>query len=174
MDNADVLAQLHAINARVDAWSSDCSTCPRKTGRYGSSRSSWPTSDRNCSPKRAGTFARRSDDRAAEIAGAAYVSSEPVNIRILDREYTIGVDPDGRESLMAAAKLLDGKMREVRGANRMAAVDRIAVLAALNLAHELQQLRDSGSGQDREIARTLTELQRKLDSAIDAAASSGA
>jgi cell division protein ZapA len=98
------------------------------------------------------------------------VSSEPVNIRILDREYTIGVEPDGRDSLMAAAKLLDGKMREVRGANRMAAVDRIAVLAALNLAHELQQLRESGTGQDREIARTLAELQRKLDSVVDATA----
>ncbi len=33
-------------------------------------------------------------------------------------------------------------MREIRGSNRMAAVDRLAVLAALNLAHELQQLRD--------------------------------
>jgi cell division protein ZapA len=101
------------------------------------------------------------------------MSSEPVNIHILDREYTIGVEPDGRDSLMAAAKLLDGKMREVRGANRMAAVDRIAVLAALNLAHELQQLRESGGGHDREIMRTLGELQRKLDSAIDANASPG-
>lgn len=94
------------------------------------------------------------------------MSSEPVNIRILDREYTIGVEPDARDSLMAAAKLLDGKMREVRGANRMAAVDRIAVLAALNLAHELQQLRDSGSGDTRELSRTLDELRRKLDSAL--------
>jgi len=94
------------------------------------------------------------------------VSSEPVNIRILDREYTIGVDPDGRESLMAAAKLLDGKMREVRGANRMAAVDRIAVLAALNLAHELQQLREAGDGDAREVSRTLDALRRKLDSAL--------
>ena len=57
------------------------------------------------------------------------MSSEPVNIRVLDREYTIGVAPEERDSLMAAAKLLDGRMREVRGANRMAAVDRIAVLA---------------------------------------------
>jgi len=94
------------------------------------------------------------------------VSSEPVNIHILDREYTIGVEPDARDSLMAAAKLLDGKMREVRGANRMAAVDRIAVLAALNLAHELQQLRDAGSGDTRELSRTLDELRRKLDSAL--------
>ena len=94
------------------------------------------------------------------------MSSEPVNIRVLDREYTIGVEPDARDSLMAAAKLLDGKMREVRGANRMAAVDRIAVLAALNLAHELQQLRDAGSGDARELARTLDELRGKLDRAL--------
>ena len=94
------------------------------------------------------------------------MSSEPVNIRILDREYTIGVEPDARDSLMAAAKLLDGKMREVRGANRMAAVDRIAVLAALNLAHELQQLREAGDGDAREVSRTLDVLRRKLDSAL--------
>ena len=93
-------------------------------------------------------------------------SSEPVAIHVLDREYTVGVEPGERDSLMAAAKLLDGKMREVRGANRMAAVDRIAVLAALNLAHELQQLRDAGSGDARELSRTLDELRRKLDSAL--------
>jgi len=98
------------------------------------------------------------------------MSSEPVNIRVLDREYTIGVEPDARDSLVAAAKLLDSKMREVRGANRMAAVDRIAVLAALNLAHELQQLREDGGSQDRELVRTLDALQRKLDGAIDATA----
>ena len=91
-------------------------------------------------------------------------SSEPVAIHVLDREYTVGVE---RDSLMAAAKLLDGKMREVRGANRMAAVDRVAVLAALNLAHELQQLRDENGARDRELARTLDGLQRKLDGLAD-------
>jgi cell division protein ZapA len=97
-------------------------------------------------------------------------ASEPVNVRLLDREYTVGVEPSERDSLMAAAKLLDGKMREVRGANRMAAVDRVAVLAALNLAHELQQLRDEANGQQRDVARTLDELQRKLDGLLDATA----
>ena len=94
-------------------------------------------------------------------------SSEPVAIHVLDREYTVGVEPGERDSLMAAAKLLDGKMREVRGANRMAAVDRVAVLAALNLAHELQQLRDENGDRDRELARTLDGLQRKLDGLAD-------
>lgn len=89
--------------------------------------------------------------------------SEPVSIRILDREYTVGVAPEERESLLAAARLLETKMREVRGSNRMAAVDRVAVLAALNLAHELEQLRNENASRNREIARTLGELNRKLD-----------
>ena len=94
--------------------------------------------------------------------------SEAVSIRVLDREYTVGVGAGERDGLMAAARVLDAKMREVRGANRMAAVDRVAVLAALNLAHELQQLRDESERRDNEIARTLETLQRKLDAMLDA------
>ena len=90
-------------------------------------------------------------------------ASEPVSVRLLDREYTVGVEPGERDSLMAAARLLETKMREIRGGNRMAAVDRIAVLAALNLAHELQQLRDDNASRDRELARVLDGLQRSLD-----------
>lgn len=95
-------------------------------------------------------------------------NSEAVSIRILDREYTVGVEPDERDSLVAAARLLEQRMRDVRGANRMAAIDRVAVLAALNLAHELQQLRDENSRRERELTRTLDALQRKLDQFVDA------
>lgn len=95
-------------------------------------------------------------------------TSEAVNVRLLDREYTVGVSADGRESLVAAAKLLDERMREVRGSNRMAAVDRVAVLAALNLAHELQQVRVENAQRDREMTDLLESLQRKLDDLIDA------
>ena len=90
-------------------------------------------------------------------------ASEPVSIRLLDREYTVGVEPGERDSLMAAARVLENKMREIRGGNRMAAVDRIAVLAALNLAHELQQLREADANRDRELSRVLDGLQRRLD-----------
>lgn len=89
--------------------------------------------------------------------------SEPFNIRILDREYTVGVAPDERDSLLSAVRLLETRMREVRGSNRMAAVDRVAVLAALNLAHELEQLRNENASRDRELARTLSELNRRID-----------
>ena len=61
--------------------------------------------------------------------------SEPVTVRILDREYTVGVSDDERDSLTAAARMLDARMRELRGGNKMVAPDRLAVLTALNLAH---------------------------------------
>jgi cell division protein ZapA len=93
-------------------------------------------------------------------------SADAVSIRVLDREYTVGVKPGERDSLVAAARLLDQQMREIRGANRMAAIDRVAVLAALNFAHELELLRDARKGHDREIAATIGELQRKLDSLL--------
>ena len=96
------------------------------------------------------------------------MSNEPVSVKVLDREYTVGCAPEEREGLLAAARLLDARMREVRGSNRMAAVDRVAVLAALNLAHELQQVRTEGEQRDREMARLLDDLQRKLDGLIDA------
>ena len=96
--------------------------------------------------------------------------STPVSIRLLDREYTVGCEPDERDSLLAAAKLLDNKMREIRGNNRMAALDRVAVLAALNLAHELQQVRSDNESRDRELDRTLADLHRKLDGIFESPA----
>ena len=93
--------------------------------------------------------------------------SEPVNVRILDREFTVGVEPAERDSLVAAATLLDSRMRELRGSNRMAALDRVAVLTALNLAHELLQLRTQAEQRDQTLGRTLGELNRKLDGLFD-------
>ncbi|MGY4515291.1 cell division protein ZapA [Lysobacter sp. HA18] len=93
-------------------------------------------------------------------------TTEPVNIRVLDREYTVGCTPEQREGLLAAAKLLDKQMREVRGSNKMAAVDRIAVLAALNIAHELLQVKQD-THSERDIAHSLGMLNRRLDDLLD-------
>ncbi len=91
------------------------------------------------------------------------MSTEPVEVRILDREYTVGVAADERASLQAAARLLDSRMREIRGSNRMVSLDRLAVLAALNLAHELQQAREERDARERELNRVLDGLDRRLD-----------
>ena len=96
--------------------------------------------------------------------------SEPVNVRVLDREFTVGCEPGEQDKLMAAAHFLDARMREVRGSNRSAALDRVAVLTALNLAAELLQGRDQGGAQEQQIARTLGDLNRKLDGLFDSLA----
>ena len=94
--------------------------------------------------------------------------NEPVSVRILDREYTVGVSDGERARLTSAARLLDQRMREIRGSNRMAALDRVAVLTALNLAHELLQLKQAAEQRDVALNRTLGDLNRKLDGLFDA------
>lgn len=94
--------------------------------------------------------------------------SEPVSVRILDREYTVGVTDAERSSLTAAARMLDTRMRELRGTNKMVSPDRLAVLTALNLAHELQQLRDDSGHHDGDAFKLLDEANAKLDILIPA------
>jgi cell division protein ZapA len=96
--------------------------------------------------------------------------SEPIGVRILDRDYLVACPPDEREGLTSAASLLDSRMREIRSSNRMAGIDRIAVLAALNLAHELLQQRHGGGERERELTRTLGDLTRRLDGLLDSVA----
>jgi cell division protein ZapA len=90
----------------------------------------------------------------------------PVTVNILDREFLIGCTPEERPGLLAAASYLDGKMREVRGATRMQSVDRIAVLAALNMAHELLQAKNNSESQSNVVAQQLQALRAKLDAAL--------
>ena len=97
--------------------------------------------------------------------------SEPVNVRVLDREFTVGCEPGEQDKLMAAAQFLDARMREVRGNNRSAALDRVAVLTALNLAAELLQARKAGGSSDKELSRALGDMNRKLDGLFDSLAS---
>ena len=89
--------------------------------------------------------------------------SEPVTVRILDREYTVGVNEDERQSLTIAAKTLDARMRELRGGNKLAAPDRLAILTALNLAHELQQTKRVAEPPAGGVFALIDEANRKLD-----------
>lgn len=92
----------------------------------------------------------------------------PVAVTILDREFLIGCTPEERPGLIAAATFLDGKMREIRNTARAAGVDRIAVMAALNLAHELMQLKQRGESDTGALAQHLQTLRAKLDGVLAA------
>ena len=90
----------------------------------------------------------------------------PVAVNILDREFLIGCTAEERAGLIAAAGYLDGKMREVRGSSRTQGVDRIAVMAALNIAHELLQARQNNDSESGALAQHLQAMRTKLDAAL--------
>ena len=87
-------------------------------------------------------------------------------VRLLDREFLVGCAPEEREGLLAAAAYLDGKMRELRGSSRSVGYDRVAVLAALSVAHELLQLRRNQDEQLRGAGEGIGMLRRKLEGAL--------
>jgi cell division protein ZapA len=92
--------------------------------------------------------------------------SDPVSIHILDREFLIACRPDERSGLIEAAALLDDKMREVRKLAHGSTLDRIAVLAALNLAHELLALQRSRDTTESSLGQQLQALSARLDAAL--------
>lgn len=63
--------------------------------------------------------------------------SKPVTVRILDKEYRVACQDGEEDELLASARFLDGRMREIRGSGKVIGTERIAVMAALNLAHDL-------------------------------------
>ena len=94
--------------------------------------------------------------------------SEPVAVHILDREYLVACTPEERQGLLQAAALLDGKMREIRNSARSAGLDRIAVMAALNLAHELIGLRQAATQTDSALGGEVGQLKGRLDAVLAA------
>jgi cell division protein ZapA len=96
--------------------------------------------------------------------------SEPVNVKLIDREFLIACEPDERPGLVAAAAFLDTKMRELRRASKAPGFDRLAVLAAISIAHELLALRQQSDAHELALSEGLGMLRRKLESALDATA----
>jgi cell division protein ZapA len=60
-----------------------------------------------------------------------------VSVRILDKEYQVACPASERTDLLDSAEILNDKMREIRDSGRVVGLDRIAVMAALNMANEL-------------------------------------
>ena len=88
---------------------------------------------------------------------------------ILGREYKFACKESERPELMQAVALLDKRMREIRDAGKVAAVDRIAVMAAVNLAHDLLRARSADTGAAStpiDAARAQRRIQ-SMQSAID-------
>ncbi|WP_089725897.1 cell division protein ZapA [Candidatus Thiosymbion oneisti] len=92
------------------------------------------------------------------------MSEEPiaVSVRILDKEYRVSCAPDEEAGLREAARLLDERMRKIRQTGRILGADRIAVMAALNIAYELAKIQSSKTPSEQELDRRLGDLQKRL------------
>jgi cell division protein ZapA len=67
-----------------------------------------------------------------------------VSVRLLEKEYVVSCKHEERADLLDSAEYLNGKMREIRDSGKVVGLDRIAVMAALNLAHEVLKNRGRG------------------------------
>src|SRR5687768_7354963 len=89
-----------------------------------------------------------------------------VEVNLLGRTYRVACDDGERESLMQAVAYLDGKMNEIRKAGKVMGAERIAVMAALNVAHELLSVK-LGAGFDLgDAKKRISAIESKLDAAI--------
>jgi cell division protein ZapA len=89
-----------------------------------------------------------------------------VTIRILEKEYHVACPAEDKSALLASAELLNNKMREIRDSGKVVGLDRVAVMAALNLANDLIK----AQGQDEELKNIvglrIRAMREHLDSAL--------
>jgi cell division protein ZapA len=89
-----------------------------------------------------------------------------VEVTLMGRTYKVACAEGERESLMQAVAYLDGKMSEIKKAGKVVGSERIAVMAALNVAHELLSVRLGGGFDLGKAKRRLSAIESKLDEAI--------
>ncbi len=83
------------------------------------------------------------------------ISNKGVTVKILAKEYQIACPEEEKHNLIEAAMLLDSRMKEIRVNGRVIGLERIAVMVALNLAHDLLKM-----------DRRLLEMHNKIEGAL--------
>ncbi len=94
-------------------------------------------------------------------------SRAQISVRILDKEYQIGCPAEERTELLDSAEILNAKMREIRDRGAIVGLDRIAVIAALNLAQDLLHAQERGRTIESDIDR-LKVISERVNSALGA------
>jgi len=95
-----------------------------------------------------------------------------LDITILGREYRVACKETERDELLQAVQFLDNRMREIRDAGKIAGAERIAVMAALNIAHELLRAKAGAPASSGPVVFDSASLQRRISAmqtAIDRA-----
>ncbi|MBK8338377.1 MAG: cell division protein ZapA [Sterolibacteriaceae bacterium] len=88
-----------------------------------------------------------------------------LDITLLGREYRVACPPDERDALLKAASYVDEKMRDIRGKTQSAG-EKLAVMTALNIAHELLQMKLPGGIDLQDFRRRIDSMQSRVDQAL--------
>ncbi len=89
-----------------------------------------------------------------------------VTIKILEKEYQVACPAEERAALLASAELLNQKMREIRDSGKVVGLDRIAVMAALNMANEMIGTRSVDEELRNVVGLRIKSMRERLDSAL--------
>jgi len=91
----------------------------------------------------------------------------PVSITIMGKEYKIACAVEEQDDLVHSAQQLDAQMRKLRDSGKIVGPDRIAVMTALNLAHELQMLKTQNALLNQQLSECLAKLSQKIENVLD-------
>jgi cell division protein ZapA len=91
------------------------------------------------------------------------MATEQISLTILEREYRVACAPEDKAVLLQCAHLVDEKMRSIRDTGKVLGADRIAVMAALQIAQELHAARGTDGTPVLEVRRKLKELNDLAD-----------
>ena len=88
-----------------------------------------------------------------------------VTISLLDKQYQIACPENEREELVTSARYLDQQMRNIKASGKVVGLDRIAIMAALNISHELLKTSRNLKAQDNEASGIVdgTSSKRQAD-----------
>ncbi len=92
---------------------------------------------------------------------------QPVSLIIMGKEYKIACAADEQGDLLQSAAQLDVQMRKMRDSGKVAGADRIAVMAALNLAHELQLMKTQNAQLSKTLSECLEKMTHKIENVLD-------
>lgn len=95
------------------------------------------------------------------------MSQAPVNVHILEREYQVMCNEEEREALIASAQALNTRMRDIRATGRVVGSERIAVMTALNLIHELMQQKNGQSLSEQTLLARLKSLDKSVSMTLE-------
>ena len=87
-----------------------------------------------------------------------------VDVSIMGREFTVSCTDEERESLLASVNYLDRKMRDIQNAGKVVGIDRIAVMAALNVTHKMLNGK-SGTLDTGAMRREINQMQEAIETA---------